>query len=152
HLVPRFEDGYESGTERTVLRTSALPWGVEICKDLDFPPLSRSYGADGIGLLLVPAWDFDRDRWLHGRMAVMRGVEGGFSIARAAKKGLLTISDQRGRIVTEERSDAAPFSTLTARITPAHEDTLYVRYGDWFAWANLAALAGGIILLIRWRN
>jgi hypothetical protein len=33
-------------------------------------------------LMLVPAWDFNADGWLHARMAVLRGVEGGYAIVR----------------------------------------------------------------------
>jgi apolipoprotein N-acyltransferase len=153
HLVPGFEDHMRSGTGRVVLRQFSAPCGVEICKDLDFPPLSRAYSADGVGLLLVPAWDFEADRWLHCRMAVMRGVEGGFSIARAAKQGLLTVSDSRGRVLAEERTDAAPFATLTARIPVAHEGTPYARYGDWLPWICFPVAAGsGICLLYRPRR
>jgi apolipoprotein N-acyltransferase len=152
HLVPRFEDGFRAGTGRTVLRESSAPWGVEICKDLDFPPLSRGYGGDGVGLVLVPAWDFRRDGWLHGRMAVLRGVEGGFSVARAANQGLLTLSDSRGRVVAEQRSDAAPFAMLVADVAVAHDDTPYVRLGDWFAWLNLVLLAGAVAGLVFGRR
>lgn len=60
-------------------------WGMQICKDMDFPRLSRRYGVKGVGLLLVPAWDFTLDGWLHGRMAVMRGVESGFTIVRGCQ-------------------------------------------------------------------
>ena len=54
---------------------------------MDFPRLSREYGKDGAAVLLVLAWDFSDDGWLHGRMAILRGVESGFSIARAPKQG-----------------------------------------------------------------
>ena len=45
---------------------------MEICKDMDFPLLSRQYGNDGAGLMLVPAYDFVTDGWLHGRMAILK--------------------------------------------------------------------------------
>ena len=114
-------------------------WGIEICKDMDFPPLSRAYGKLGADLMLVPAWDFEIDDWLHGRMAVMRGVESGFAIARSAKQGFMTISDNRGRILFERRSD--PSGTAHVIGTPKlySGQTLYARFGDWFAWLNLAA-------------
>jgi apolipoprotein N-acyltransferase len=51
----------------------------------------------GVGLLLVPAWDSTLDGWLHGTMAVMRGVASGFTFAGSAKQGILTVSDSRGR-------------------------------------------------------
>ncbi|QJW92852.1 apolipoprotein N-acyltransferase [Frigoriglobus tundricola] len=149
HLVPQFEDRFHAGADRTVLRRETVPWGVQICKDMDFPPLSRDYAAEGVGLMLVPAWDFDQDRWLHGRMAVVRGVEGGFCVARAAKQGLLTVSDECGRILAEERSDSAPFATLTARVAVTHRATIYSRCGDWLAWISLTVAALALASLIR---
>jgi apolipoprotein N-acyltransferase len=59
------------GNSRTTLQQPSGLRGVTICKDMDFPGLSREYGRDGVGLLLVPAWDFDADGWLraHGNFA-----------------------------------------------------------------------------------
>jgi apolipoprotein N-acyltransferase len=76
---------------------------------------------------------------------VMRGVEDGFTIARAARQGYLTVSDDRGRILAESRSDAAPFSTLVADLPVAHGATLYRRFGDWFAWLMLAVAATSVL-------
>jgi apolipoprotein N-acyltransferase len=93
--------------------------------------------------LLVPAWDFSIDGWLHSRMAIMRGVENGFAIARAARSGRLTLSDDRGRVLAEassEKHDAELAGDLPLRET----QTLYSHWGDWFAWLDLAAL---IVLL-----
>jgi apolipoprotein N-acyltransferase len=144
HMVPRFEDVDQPGTNITVLDQPSGVWGIQICKDLDFPRLSRDYGAKGVGLLLVPAWDFTLDGWLHGRMAVLRGVENGFTIARAAKQGLLTVSDDRGRILAQQDAAGVPFASLLASAPVRHDNTLYTRWGDWFAWLNIAAL---IVLL-----
>jgi apolipoprotein N-acyltransferase len=141
HLLPPFESKLEPGTTLTMLRRPATVWGVEICKDMDFTQLSRRYGAAGVGLMLVPAWDFDLDRISHGHIALMRGVEGGFSIARAAKQGYLTVSDNRGRVVAESRSDSAPYVTLLAEVPEKHDATFYLIAGDWFAWLTLVVLA-----------
>jgi apolipoprotein N-acyltransferase len=140
HMVPRFEDADQPGTNITVLDQPSGVWGIQICKDLDFPRLSRDYGAKGVGLLLVPAWDFTLDGWLHGRMAVLRGVENGFTIARAAKQGLLTVSDDRGRILAQQDAAGVRFASLLASAPVRHDNTLYTRWGDWFAWLNIAAL------------
>ena len=94
----------------------------------------------GIGLLLVPAWDFKADGWLHGRMAILRGVESGFSIARSPKEGILTVSDDRGRVLAQRDSKSAPFITLLARVPVRHTQTIYAQFGDWFAWLNIIAL------------
>ena len=127
-------------------------WGVEICKDMDFTPLSRDYGRLGAGLMLVPAWDFVLDRFQHGHIAVMRGVEDGFSIARAARDGYLTVSDNRGRILAETRSNSSSFATLLADVPTTHDSTIYLRFGDWFSWLTIAILAGTLVQLIRARQ
>jgi len=153
HMLPPFESKWQPGTTLTLLREPSGTWGVAICKDMDFTPLSRQYGEAGAGLLLVPAWDFVLDRWEHGHMAIMRGVEDGFSIARAAKQGYLTVSDDRGRILAETQSDSAPFATLAANVPAAHQTTLYLLLGDWFAWLALATLIFELAqLLFRSRN
>ena len=149
HMVPVLENVDQPGTTITVLDRLSGVWGIEICKDMDFPGLSRQYGAKGVGLLLVPAWDFTLDGWLHGRMAVMRGVESGFTIVRAAKQGLLTVSDDRGRILAQRDAATVRFASLLAAAPVHHDDTLYQRWGDWFAWLNLGGLI--VILLSRAR-
>jgi apolipoprotein N-acyltransferase len=142
HLLPPFESALKPGDTLTLLPEASGTWGVAICKDMDFTPLAREYGRAGAGLMLVPGWDFGVDRRAHGHMAVMRGVESGFSVARAAKEGYLTVSDDRGRILAETRSDSAgPFAMLVADVTAGHRGTLYLRLGDWFAWLVLAGLA-----------
>ena len=115
---------------------------------MDFPALSREYGRDGVGLLLVPAWDFDADGWLHGRMAFLRGVEAGFSIVRAPRHGLLSVSDSRGRVLAERSSGAAPFSTVVTQVPVRHEATLYSRTGDWFA-AGCIGVLFALLLFAR---
>jgi apolipoprotein N-acyltransferase len=107
---------------------------------MDFTPLSREYGRKGVGLMLVPGWDFNMDRWWHGHIAVMRGVEDGFSVVRAAKNGYLTVSDDRGRILAETRSDSAAFVTLLSAVPAAHNRTVYLFLGDWFAWVSVTLL------------
>jgi apolipoprotein N-acyltransferase len=142
HLIPGLEAIDRPGTSRVVLDRPSGRWGVEICKDMDFPALSREYARDAVDLLVVPAWDFDVDGWLHSRMAILRGIEGGFAIARAARHGRLTIADARGRVVAETSSAAPTFSTLVATTHVSRASTLYSRFGDWFAWLCLILLAG----------
>lgn len=173
HLLPHWEDQFTPSTERTVLsvpygamcegpdpkqsaqRTAVSAasgkWGLEICKDMDFPRLSRQYAREGVALMVVPAWDFTVDGWLHGRMAIMRGVEGGFSIARSAKKSILYATDDRGRVIAERDSGFVPFATVVAVVPVRHDATIYSRFGDWFAWLNLGLLAGllGVPLITR---
>jgi apolipoprotein N-acyltransferase len=153
HLVPAMEAGTTPGNDVSVLHQPVGTVGVAICRDMDYLQPARIYGWEGTGLLLVPAWDFDVDRWSHGRMALMRGVEQGFSIVRSVKLGLLTVSDNRGRVLGEARTTPdKPFTTLLARVPIRHDSTLYQRAGDWFAWLNLAGLVSFLALwLAGWK-
>jgi apolipoprotein N-acyltransferase len=133
HLLPPGENRFIPGTERTVVSGISGKWGLEICKDMDFPDLSRQYSGDGVALLIVPASDFVDDGWLHGRMAILRGVESGFSIARSAKLGILSATDDRGRVLAQANTIGPSFATAVANIPVRHDRTLYSRLGNWFA-------------------
>jgi apolipoprotein N-acyltransferase len=149
HLLPAFEGRFAPGNAISTLKTPVGAAGVAICKDLDFARPSRGYGEAGAGLLLVPAWDFTVDRWSHGHMAVMRGVEYGFSVARSAKQGLLTISDNRGRIIAEKASDAAPMTSLLADVPARSSRTFFQYAGDWLAIVSAALLIWALTAAIR---
>ncbi|MGO9337373.1 MAG: nitrilase-related carbon-nitrogen hydrolase, partial [Terracidiphilus sp.] len=149
HLLPPFESIFTPGNDLVAKTERTDNLGVAICKDMDFTGLSRRYGNAGTGLLLVPAWDFVLDRFSHGHIAVMRGVEDGFGIARAARRGYLTVSDNRGRILAEMQSNSAPFATLIADVPAVHDTTLYLKLGNWFAWLTLAILAFTLLRLVQ---
>ena len=151
HLLPPFESRYTPGTTLTILPESTGKWGVAICKDMDFTQLSRQYGQAGVGLMLVPGWDFVVDRVSHGHMAIMRGVESGFAIARAGRGGSLLVTDNRGRILGETASNSAPFATLLVQVPAVHDRTLYLLLGDWFAFLSLGILAFTLVRVIAVR-
>ena len=144
HMLPGFEDDCVVGESYTTATDAGRTWGLAICKDMDFPEIGQAYGVRGAALLLVPAWDFTVDGWMHSRMAVMRGVEGGFTVVRAAKQGFLTVSDPYGRVLAQTEAVGDGFSTLVAKVHPVAVSTLYQRWGDWFAWA---CIVGTVALL-----
>jgi apolipoprotein N-acyltransferase len=141
HLIPGVEPE-KPGDKRVILDEPSGRWGLQICKDMDFPKLSREYAAEGANLLLVPAWDFNLDGWLHARMAILRAVENGFALARSARNGLLTLSDNRGRILAEAATVPGRFVSITGKVNVAREKTFYARAGDWFAWLCVAVFVG----------
>jgi apolipoprotein N-acyltransferase len=151
HLLPGVEPE-SPGAKRVVVDETSGRWGLQICKDMDFPQLSREYAGDGVNLLLIPAWDFDLDRWLHARMAVLRGVENGFALARAARNGLLTLSDNRGRILAETATLPDRFASISGKVNVAREKTIYTKTGDWFAWLCVGSLIALLVALFRKRN
>jgi apolipoprotein N-acyltransferase len=48
-------------------------------------------------------------------------------------------------VLAEQRSDAQPFSELAAEARVARDSTIYARWGDWFAWSCLGALAAIVV-------
>ncbi|MGH8146994.1 MAG: nitrilase-related carbon-nitrogen hydrolase [Rhodanobacteraceae bacterium] len=148
HLVPGLESRYAPWNGYTMLGGTPRI-GMAICKDMDFPGMGRAYAERNTQLLLVPAWDFKIDGWLHSRMAIMRGVESGIAVARSARNGRLTLSDDRGRVIAESSSanrDARLLGTLHLR----HTHTLYARWGNWFGWLDVAALV--MLLILAWER
>ncbi len=140
HLVPGLERRFTPGHERKRFVLYDRLMGVAICKDMDFASLGREYA--GVGAVLVPAWDFGADGRMHSRMAVLRGVENGYTVIRSARDGLLTVSDRYGRIRAETRSNLGPVTTLIANAPLAPiEPTVYASIGDVFGWFCVLVMA-----------
>lgn len=145
HLVNGLETQFTPGHAIGLFNVGAVPAGVAICKDLDFQDYIRQYGRHHPEVLFVPAWDFAVDDWLHARMAVLRGVENGFSMVRAARVGQLTISDCYGRVLAYASSAHAQEAALVGVVPLQGCDTCYTRYGDW---PGIACMAGAVFLLL----
>lgn len=139
-LIPGLESDLRPGQQSLLFDER----GVAICKDMDFPALLRDYGANGVALMLVPAWDFKRDGRFHARMAVMRGIENGFALARAAATGRLTVSDAFGRIIAETTTSEKEPTSLIAQVGLIRGATPYSKVGDVFSWLDAI---GAIVLL-----
>lgn len=140
YFVRGFEAGYQRGDH---IYTVEAPWGrtgVAICKDLDYPPFIRAYGEHAATLMFVPAWDWigpNADE--HERMALVRGVENGFAIARSAKEGFVTAHDAYGRTLASSSTFATDPAMVVADLPVGPGPTFYTRFGDWFGWLCVAA-------------
>lgn len=150
----RFHKHYMAPPERTDIPGTAFVTqrigdqsvALGICKDMHFAAFARAYGARDVGAVLVPAWDFQRDAWWAQHATVIRGVENGFAVVRAAREGMLSVSDAHGRILAERRSAPMPGVTLLATVPlGAPLATPYTRLGDVLGWG--CVLATGLLLL-----
>lgn len=131
HMLPPFEDHLLVGHETVAFPYSDTIVGTAICKDMTFPSLGCDYGKAHAGLMLIPAWDFTEDAAYSDRIAVLRGVENGYSILRAPREGNLIASNALGQIQAEIASGSKPFVTLETQLPVRHFDTLYTQWGDW---------------------
>lgn len=128
-------------------RRGALSAGIPICYELLFPDLVRRFARDGAQLLLA----ITNDAW-YGRtgapyqflaITALRAAETRLWTARAANTGVSAFIDGRGSVVAQtgifERA-------LRVADVPLHanprEATVYVRFGDWFAYGCWLALLG----------
>lgn len=149
-LVPGLEtSAYAPGKQARVLANGI---GLEICKDMDFQGMIRRDARAGHPILFaVPAWDFDADRWSHARVAILRSIEDGVPMARAARVGLLTINDRYGRVLARANVGQG-FAVLVGEV-PLHGRTgatLYARIGNVFGWLCLVVGAGLWGMVVPW--
>lgn len=129
YLAPPERD-FQAGAALAVQQVDGVAMGLAICKDMHFAALGRAYGAAGAGMMLVPAWDFQLDAWMGARMTLLRGVENGYTVVRAAREGRLTVSDGYGRVLAEESSRSMPGTTMLA---PLPEMASISTWAPWLA-------------------
>jgi apolipoprotein N-acyltransferase len=132
HLIPSLEWDYKPGSKPAVFDA---PWGrtaVLISQDLDFPDTARELAADNVRVVVAPASDWRGSEVIHQRMAVVRGVESGFSLARAARGGILSANDSRGRLIAMRAPVHGGDTMATANLPIGTGRTLYSRTDDWF--------------------
>jgi apolipoprotein N-acyltransferase len=142
HLVPGIESGLTPGNRDLVVASPVVGTGISICKDMHFPTLGRHYATNGAGLMLVLANDFDVDDRLMMTVAAVRGIEGGYAVARAARNGMSAMSDPYGRILAERRSGQTAGTLLARAPTALAAPPFYARFGDFFGWACVIAWLG----------
>ncbi|HZC44860.1 MAG TPA: nitrilase-related carbon-nitrogen hydrolase [Candidatus Acidoferrum sp.] len=132
HLVPSLESDYKPGSKPAIFDP---PWGrtaVLISQDLDFPDTARELAAHDVRIVMAPASDWTGSELIHQRMAVVRGVEFGFSLARSARAGVVSANDPRGREIVARAPVHGEASIATASLALGAGRTIYFRTGDWF--------------------
>jgi len=148
HLVNGLESEFVPGNKLGLFTFRNYQSGTAICKDLDFPQYITQYGINKVNFLCIPAWDFVVDDWLHSRMAILRGVENGFSEVRTARLGRLTISDPLGRVNAEANCLIGTATKLVGQISLNRIDTFYTQYGDWFGLVIIITAISFLLLTI----
>ena len=132
HLIPSLEWDYKAGSKPAIFDA---PWGrtaVLISQDLDFPDTARELAAHDVRVVVAPASDWQGSEVIHQRMSVVRGVESGFSLARAARGGMLSANDSRGRLVAARKPAHGEDTMALGTLPIGTGRTLYSRTDDWF--------------------
>jgi apolipoprotein N-acyltransferase len=132
HPIPSLEWDYKAGSKPAIFDA---PWGrtaVLISQDLDFPDTARQLAALDVRLVVAPASDWQGSEVIHQRMSVVRGVESGFSLARAASGGMVSANDSRGRLIAAREPMHGEDTMVLGNLPIGTGRTLYSRTGDWF--------------------
>jgi apolipoprotein N-acyltransferase len=146
HPIPSLEGDYKAGSKPAIFDA---PWGrtaILISQDLDFPDTARELAANDVRVVMAPASDWPGSEVIHQRMAVLRGVESGFSLARASRGGMVSANDSRGRTIAAGAAVHGQDALVIAQLPLGTGSTLYTRGGDWFGRA-CAILT--ILLMLR---
>jgi len=147
--MPPLGDGFTAGDGP---RPLALPSGIKvaplICYEDLMPDLARRFvAAKGANLLVNltnDAWFGDTVApWQHARLAQWRAIETRRTLVRVTNTGLTTVINARGEMV--QQLPLFSSGVLTAKVEILEGETLYVRFGDWFAWA-MTLVSLGIVL------
>ncbi len=126
------------GDELTVMRLAGADMriGTVICYESIFPDLVRRFALGGANVLVV----MTNDAWFgtssapshHFSMAVLRAVENGTPVIRAANTGISGFISATGAV-----QGTTPMMVATTTVAQVHPNrtgpTFYTRYGDVFA-------------------
>ncbi len=143
------EIGEFSAAEEPVVLRGGGPWaiGPGVCYEILYPLLSWKQVRDGANLLVT----ISNDSWYgaggaqaqHFAGAVLRSVENGRYLLRAAITGISGIVDEKGRILAELPADRK--GTLRGRANLFSSRTLWTRFG--FAFSGVADTIAVAVLL-----
>jgi apolipoprotein N-acyltransferase len=141
---------FAPGAGVTISQLGGHRVGTFICYESAFPELVRRF-ADGGGEVLVNLTNdgyFGRSpaRRQHLQLARMRAAENRRWLLRPTNDGYTVAIDPAGR--PREALPAFEFATGRLRFSWIREKTVYTRWGDWFAWASLAAGLGAFLAAI----
>ena len=140
--------GFRKGSSYSVARLpGGYSLGIFICYEAIYAGEVRRFAANGAQLLV----NISNDGWFgrsaapeqHLRMARVRAVENRRWMVRSTNNGYTASVDPYGRIVGLIRPDIRAVADLPYDFRA--DESIYTRFGDWFAWLCVAV---SVILLV----
>lgn len=138
------------GIRPVVFHHAGPTFGVLICFESIFPALTRRYALDGAQYLV----NITNDEWFgktagpiqHADLAILRAVELGMGLARAANTGVSMIIDPYGRV--EARTPLFAEAVLIGDVKAGIGPTTFTRLGDWMSMISIAVVLA--LLAVAW--
>jgi apolipoprotein N-acyltransferase len=145
-LVEAVSD-FSSGTEAVVLDADGRRISVAICYESVYPAIARQFVAGGSQLLATitnDAW-FGRSSaaFQHFEQGILRAVEQGRYVVRAANTGISGAVDPYGRILATTPLFEPAALTVDVRLLSSR--TIYSRTGDLVVWFAIVVTVGTLI-------
>lgn len=141
-VIPGFVGNFSYGREYDIMPVGDLKAGVMICFESHFGQLSREYVRNGADALI----EMTNDGYLgptpvlrqHLANAIFRAVESNRPVLRVTNVGITAHISPNGDIC-DSMADCGPKSYTEGTLVMSFpksdgSQTLYVRYGEWFAW------------------
>ncbi len=139
---------FKPGRERVLFDSIAGKFGVLICFESTFAGFTRGYVKDGADFLV----NITNDGWFgsergpiqHSETAIVRAVENGVFVLRAANTGVSMQIDPVGRV--NKRRSLNTGGIIECGIIPCAKKTLYTRWGN--AMFNVLVILSLAVVLI----
>jgi len=135
-VIPPMVGSFAFGSETNLLPFGEAKGGIMICFESHFPSLSRQFVLNGADVLV----EMTNDGYLgptpvlkqHLASAVFRAVETNRPLLRVTNVGISGYIEPDGKILEETKSYVAETRFWTVKKSDGSQ-TVYVKYGDWFA-------------------
>jgi len=123
---------------QTPLKMGNISVGLNICFESVFPQLWRAQSKKGAQVFVNitnDAWYFRTDApYQHLAINVVRAVEVGRPVLRAANTGFSAYIDPYGRIVAHTGLFTREILKADVALWDSESINFYTQWGDWFAW------------------
>ena len=145
---------FAAGTDPVVFDADGRRMSVAICYESVYPDIARTFVQRGSQLLVTitnDAW-FKRSSaaFQHFDQGLLRAIEEGRYVVRAANTGISGAVDPYGRVLS--RTDLFVPAVAVVDVKLNRSRTIYSRVGDVTVWMSLALTAGVVGEAIRRRR
>lgn len=147
-LIENGTNQWGHGEEYTVFEVDGVRFSTPICFEDTFGYISREFvnrGADVIVNLTNDLWSKSVAASMqHMQMAVFRAAETRKTVVRSTNGGMTTIIDPNARITAIYEPFVEGYLVGDAPVYQGRR-TLYLEWGDWFAWVAIVLSVGGVL-------
>ena len=148
HLTP-FESSPKGDGQPVLVTIDGVSVGVMICHDDNYTDISRRYGRESTGVVVVPTNDWRSVRTAHFQSTIHRAIESRFAIVRAASNGISAIIAPGGAVLDVRDHFREGPGFVIAEVPVYRTETLFSRFGYWLILVCLICLAVQAVRRIR---